>query len=300
MKGIDVAKWNVITDYAAVKKAGVEFAITKVINKSNTNDSLLYAHIKGFKAAGIDCNMGYTYSYADTTAKAATAAMAFVKYAKEVGIDYMWLDLEDVCMRGLGQKLVNIIKEYYAIANAGGMRFGIYTYASYYNSYIKPYLSQLNGIPFWIARYPSTKDMKITDSVPDTKNLPTGISISGWQYSSKGKINGITGYVDLDVWYEDKAVKTATTNITSDNNPFTEPTANCKVGTIGNDANWVLWYLWRFGKLTDSNGKPDESQIDGHYTISTQTIVKEVQKQLGLTADGIVGTKTRAVFKKLA
>jgi GH25 family lysozyme M1 (1,4-beta-N-acetylmuramidase) len=300
MKGIDVAKWNAITDYAAVKKAGVEFAITKVINKSNTNDSLLYTHIKGFKAAGIPCNMGYTYSYADTTAKAATAATAFVKYAKDVGIDFMWLDLEDTCMRGLGQKLVNIIKEYYAIANAGGLDFGIYTYASYYTSYIKPYISQLNGIPFWIARYPSTKEMKITDSVPDTKNLPTGISISGWQYSSKGKINGIKGYTDLDVWYENKTIKTIATTITADNNPFTEPTNDCKIGTLGNDANWVLWYLWRFGKLLDSKGNPDSTQIDGHYTLTTAAIVKEVQKQLGLTSDGIVGIKTRAVFKKLA
>jgi hypothetical protein len=213
----------------------------------------------------------------------------------------MWLDLEDTCMRGLGQKLVNIIKEYYAIANAGGLNFGIYTYASYYNSYIKPYISQLSGIPFWIARYPSsTQVMKISDSVPDTKNLPTGISISGWQYSSKGVINGIKGYTDLDVWYEDKAIKTATTNITADNNPFTEPTANVKVGTLGNDANWVLWYLWRFGKLLDSKGNPDSTQIDGHYTLTTAAIVKEVQKQLGLTSDGIVGTKTRAVFKKIA
>jgi murein L,D-transpeptidase YcbB/YkuD len=136
--------------------------------------------------------------------------------------------------------------------------------------------------------------------VPDTKNLPTGISISGWQYSSKGKINGITGYVDLDAWYENKTVKTTTTTITVGSNPFAEPTNDCKVGTLGNDANWVLWYLWRFGKLTDSKGNPDESQIDGHYTLSTQTTVKLVQKQLGLTADGVVGTKTRAIFKKLA
>lgn len=294
MKGIDVAKWNIITDYAAVKKAGVEFAITKVINKSNTNDSLLYTHIKGFEAAGIDCNMGYTYSYADTTAKAATAATAYVKYAKEVSIDFMWLDLEDVCMRGLGQKLINIINEYYAIANAGGLEFGIYTYASYYNSYIKPYISQLNGIPFWIARYPSaTRIMKITDSVPTINNLPIGIAISGWQYTSKGEINGIKGYVDLDVWYENKTVKTATTTITADENPYPEPNVNVKYGTRGDFAKWVQWYLWRFGLIGGKTG------IDGIIGNNSAAAIKIAQERLGLKADGIVGTNTRKVWKSV-
>jgi GH25 family lysozyme M1 (1,4-beta-N-acetylmuramidase) len=299
MKGIDVAKWNTITDYAAVKKAGVEFAIVKVINSSNKADSSFVKHISGFKSAGIPCNMGYTYSYANTEAKATAAANAFIKYAKEQGINYMWLDLEDTCMRGLGSKLVNIINIYKKIAENNGMSFGIYTYAYYYNTYIKPYISQLKDIPFWIARYPSTKDMKITDNVPDKSNLPTGIDISGWQYSSKGKINGITGYVDLDIWYENKTVKTTTTTITADTNPFTEPTSDCKIGTLGNDANWCLWYLWRFGYLI-TNGKPDGTLINGVYGKDTAELVKTVQKLLGLKADGIVGVRTRAVFKKLA
>jgi GH25 family lysozyme M1 (1,4-beta-N-acetylmuramidase) len=299
MKGIDVAKWNVITDYAAVKKAGVEFAIVKVINKSNTADSLLNEHVAGFKSAGIPCYMGYTYSYSNTETKATVAANAFVKYAKELGIIYMLLDLEDACTMGLGIKLVPIINIYKKIAENNGMSFGIYTYAYYYNTYIKPYISQLKDIPFWIARYPSTKDMKITDSVPNTKNLPTGISISGWQYSSKGKINGITGYVDLNVWYENKTVKTTTTTITADNNPFTEPESTCKVGTLGNDANWCLWYLWRFGYLK-TNGQPDSTLINGVYGKDTAELVKTIQKLLGLTVDGKVGKQTRAIFKKLA
>jgi GH25 family lysozyme M1 (1,4-beta-N-acetylmuramidase) len=295
MKGIDVAKWNAINDYNAVKKAGVEFAIVKVINSSNKADSSFVKHVAGFKNAGVPCNMGYTYSYANTEAKATTSANAFVKYAKEQGINYMWLDLEDTCMRGLGSKLVNIINIYKKIAENNG----IYTYAYYYNTYIKPYISQLKDIPFWIARYPSTKDMKITDNVPDKSNLPTGIDISGWQYSSKGKINGITGYVDLDIWYENKTVKTTTTTITADTNPFTEPTSDCKIGTLGNDANWCLWYLWRFGYLI-TNGKPDSTLINGVYGKDTAELVKTVQKLLGLKADGIVGVKTRAIFKKLA
>jgi peptidoglycan hydrolase-like protein with peptidoglycan-binding domain len=210
----------------------------------------------------------------------------------------MWLDLEDTCMRGLASKIVTIIKIYKTIAQNNGMDFGIYTYSDYYNRYIKPYISQLKDVPFWFAIYPSTKDMKITDSVPNKNNLPTGIDISGWQYTSKGKIDGINGYVDLNVWY-DKTVTTDTTTITADSNPFTEPVSNCTVGTLGNDANWCLWYLWRFGYLI-TNGQPDSTLINSIYSNDTAQKVKQVQEALGITADGIVGRQTRSVFKKLA
>jgi peptidoglycan hydrolase-like protein with peptidoglycan-binding domain len=258
-----------------------------------------WVYVAGFKSAGIQCCMGYTYSYANTEAKATVAANAFVKYAKELAINHMWLDLEDTCMRGLGNKLVTIISVYKTIAGNNGMHFGIYTYSDYYNRYIKPYISRLKDIPFWIARYPSTKNMAISDSVPDKSNLPVGIDISGWQYSNKGRINGIQGYVDLNVWYENKTVTTDTTTITADSNPFPEPTIDCKIGTLGNDANWCLWYLWRFGYLT-TNGQPDSTLINNIYSNDTSEIVKTVQKLLGLKADGIVGRQTRSVFKKLA
>jgi GH25 family lysozyme M1 (1,4-beta-N-acetylmuramidase) len=299
MKGIDLAKWNKVTNYSSIKNAGVQFAILKVINAKNEPDGLLYTHKEGCFNAGIPANMGYTYSYAYNETKATASANAFVKYAKEVGINYMWLDLEDACMKGLASKIVTIINVYKKIAENNGMNFGIYTYSDYYNRYIKPYISQLSNVPFWIARYPSTKEMSITDSVPDKSNLPSGIDISGWQYSSKGKIDEISGYVDLNVWYENNTISVDTTTITADKNPFAEPTVNCTVGTLGNDANWCLWYLWRFGYLT-TNGQPDITLINGVYGKDTAEIVKTVQKLLGLTADGIVGKQTRAVFKKLA
>lgn len=40
MKGIDVAKWNGNIDWNKVKAAGVEFAVLKVINKSNKTISI--------------------------------------------------------------------------------------------------------------------------------------------------------------------------------------------------------------------------------------------------------------------
>jgi GH25 family lysozyme M1 (1,4-beta-N-acetylmuramidase) len=300
-KGIDIAKWNTVTDYEAVRKSGVEFAIPKVINASNKPDDLFTKHVMGCKAAQIPCSMGYTYSYANTRAKATASAQAFVNVAKPYGITYMWLDLEDAIMQNLKHTLVDIIDIYRTMANNNGMNFGIYTYSDFYTKYIKPYISELKDIPFWIARYPSKKEISISDAVPSTPSLPSGINIKGWQYTSNGKVDGIKGHTDIDVWYDKASIMGTQDNmITSDINPFTEPSGNCKVGTLGNDANWCLWYLWRFGKLLDSNGQPDSTQINGVYSKDTAEKVKEVQGQLGLTVDGIVGKQTRTVWKKLA
>lgn len=299
MKGIDIAKWNKVTSYQSVKNAGVEFAIVKVINASNKPDDRFYEHVSGLNSAGVPVIGGYTYSYANTVDKAKKAASAFIEIGAPKGIKIMWLDLEDKSIMGLGHKIIDIINIYKKAAQDAGMRFGIYTGAQFYNPYMKPYTKELVSIPIWWARYPFTKDYTITTDAPDSKYLPTGMEITGWQYSSKGIINGINGYVDLNIWFNKEAFENVSKEIPVEYNPFTEPTANVALGKTGNDASWVQWYLWRFGKLVDSNGQPDATKINGLFEEDTKRQVMEVQALLGLQADGIVGKITRATWKKI-
>ena len=120
----------------------------------------------------------------------------------------------------------------------------------------------------------------------------------GWQYSSKGVIPGIQGYTDLNVWYKE-TFENIQQEIPVEYNPFTEPTFNVAIGKTGNDASWVQWYLWRFGKLTNSTGQADASKINGIFDTETKQQVMAVQALLGLNADGIVGKITRTVWKKI-
>lgn len=299
MKGIDIAIWNKVTNYQSVKNAGVEFAIVKVINSSNKPDSRFHEHVSGLNSTGIPVTGGYTYSYANTEDKARKAAEAFVETAKPKGIDAMWLDLEDKSMMGLGSKIVRIIDIYRMFAKSADMKFGIYTGAQFYNPYLKPYAKEIKDIPIWWARYPYTKDYTIQTDIPNSKYLPAGMELAGWQYSSKGVIPGIQGYTDLNVWYGKDPFENIQREIPVEYNPFTEPEANVKLGKTGNDADWVLWYLWRFGKLVDGQGKPDTKLINGVIDVDTVQKIKEVQALLGLDADGIVGKITRATWKKI-
>ncbi|NDO48937.1 hypothetical protein FMM75_05695 [Lachnospiraceae bacterium MD335] len=298
-KGIDIAKWNKITDYKAARNAGVQFAIVKVIDSCNKPDSRFHEHVSGLDSAGIPITGGYTYSYANTVDKAKKAADAFVETAKPKGIDTMWLDLEDNAVKGLGSSIVNIINAYKMFADSANMDFGIYTGAQYYNPYLKPCEKEIADIPIWWARYPYTKERTITADVPDSKYLPTGMELYGWQYSSKGIISGIDGYVDLNVWYKKEPMENTEREIPTEYNPFTEPMGNVAIGKTGNDASWVQWYLWRFGKLTNGAGQPDAAKINGVFDVETKRQVREVQTLLRLAADGIVGKITRATWKKM-
>jgi len=291
-KGIDIAKWNKVSNYKSVKGAGVQFAILKVIGSSNKPDSRFYEHVAGCNSVGLPVIAGYTYSYANTENKAKKAADAFVEVGAPKGIDTMALDLEDKSMMGLGSKIVPIINIYRDTARAANMDFMIYTGASYYNPCLKPYIREIADIPIWWARYPISKEFTPTDTVPDSKYLPTGISVVGWQYTSKGVIPGASGYVDLNDWYKDESMQNDKYEISVVHNPFTEPTANVKIGKTGNDAMWVQWYLWRFGLLK-------KEEIDGIIGKASDAAIREAQRRLGLAVDGIVGKTSRALWKKI-
>lgn len=300
-KGLDLSGWNEVEDYKKVADSGVDFTILKVINKSNNVDKRYRIHLAGCKAADIDVIAGYTYAYTNTENKAKQSSAAFVDIAGN-DVKIMVLDLEDVTMMGLGGRIVDIINIYREAAEGAGMDFVIYTGAQFYNPYLKPYASQIADIPIWWARYPSVATKLISDNVPSKKYLPViPNDIVGWQYSSKGSIPGIKGFVDLNVWYKEVAADVPMLqSISTDINPFAEPTTTVKYGTVGEGAKWVQWYLWRFGLLL-TNGVPDSAKINGIINEECEAMIKEAQRRLGLTGkevDGKVGSITKALFKK--
>lgn len=287
----DWAKWNIV-NYRSALNSGIEAVILKVINVQNDPDGRFYEHVAGCNSVGLPVIAGYTYSYANTVDKAKKAADAFVEVGAPKDIDTMVLDLEDKSMTGIGSKIIPIINIYREVAHMANMDFLIYTGAQYYNPCLKPYAREIADIPIWWARYPLSKEFTPTMPTPDTKYLPTGIDIVGWQYTSKGIIPDASGYVDLNVWYRDEPIQNTKYEIAVQHNPFTEPTSNVKIGKTGNDAMWVQWYLWRFGLL-------QKGEIDGVIGKKSDAGISEAQRRLGLAVDGIVGKVTRTTWKKI-
>lgn len=193
-KGIDVSSYQGIIDWMAAAKDGVEFAILKVIRRDLSPDKQFESNWNGCHAAGIQVQGVYNYSYATTVEKAkndATRVLEILAGRKTM----VWLDVEDRCMEGLRSRLINIINAYADVITGAGLPFGVYTGQYFYNTYIKPY----GGInyPLWIARYGKNNGKY------DEKYYPQVAGMIGWQYTSKGTVAGISGYVDMNVWYDD-------------------------------------------------------------------------------------------------
>lgn len=199
-KGIDVAAWQTGMDYPALRQAGVKFAVVKIIRKDLNPDAMFETHYKGFTDAGIPIKCVYNYSYATTVEKAKIDAHRVLGILNGRNIPVA-LDVEDVCQKNLGERLIQIINAYHKVINDAGLMFCVYTGLSFYNSYIKPYLGLLNNTQFWIARYPSTAPMQLTDN-PNPLKKPDVNNLVAWQYSSNGQIPGAyKNNLDFDISY---------------------------------------------------------------------------------------------------
>ena len=114
-KGIDVSQWQGTINWAKVKADDVDFAILKVVNKSNAVEPSFETNYAQAKAQSIPLGV-YNYSYATTVAKAEKDAHAVVKALNGRHLACkVWLDVEDSCQKGLGITLINLINAYKVI-----------------------------------------------------------------------------------------------------------------------------------------------------------------------------------------
>ena len=200
-KGIDVSSWQGKPDWTKVKKSGVEFAILR-IHQKNGPDTSFEHNYKGCKANAILIG-GYKYSYALTPAQALEEAEDTLSVLAGRGLDFpVFYDLEWNSQRKLGSAAIEKIAETFLNRiKKAGYKVGIYCNMDWHQ---KVLTEKLRKYDLWIARYPADDNGTIQE------RLRPDIGV-GWQYSSKGKVSGITGNVDMNVFYknytEDKEKK---------------------------------------------------------------------------------------------
>lgn len=285
-KVIDVSSYQGLIDWAKVKAAGIQGAILKVIRKDLNPDNQFENNWSGCKKAGMPIAGVYNYSYANTVDKARSDAQKVVdtlagRRAK------VWLDAEDACLKGLGQKLIDIILAYQAVIRAAGLEFGVYTGLSFYNDYIKPYANQID-CNFWIARYPSTSRKNVDDVPPVDKQPLVSHILEGWQWASTGRVSGISGNVDFNQWYGDILEPIPIGSAY----PIPERLLKLTSPNMrGDDVKWAQNHLVRLRFL------PDDSEVDGIYGTKTEKAVRAAQKHYGIAVDGIVGANTVYVIR---
>lgn len=193
IKGIDVSSYQGKPDWTKVKNSGIKFAILRIHQKSGIDTSFEHNY-KGCKSNGILIG-GYKYSYALTPAQAIDEAEDVLSVLCGRGLDFpVFYDLEWAQQRSFGKQAIeNIAVAFLTRIKKAGYKVGIYCNLDWYNNVLSDALKQYDC---WIARYPASDN----GSVQERLRPNVGV---GWQYSSKGKVNGINGNVDMNVFYTD-------------------------------------------------------------------------------------------------
>lgn len=187
IKGIDVSKWQGVIDWQKVAKDGVEFAIIKAGGSDATKpytDKNFLANVIGAAQNCIHIGAYYFVGKNCTSAKEGQAnALRFYDIIKNVVLDYpVYIDFE-APDRSNRQGNTDAVNAFCAQMEALGYYVGIY--ASDISGFKERLdYNQLTKYDKWVARYGS--EPKFTTHY----NM--------WQYSSKGRVNGIRGNVDLD------------------------------------------------------------------------------------------------------
>ncbi len=188
MRGIDVSKWQGRIDWGKVKASGIDFVIIRAGygKESSQKDIKFETNYAGAKAAGLHVG-AYWYSYAKTVEDAAKEAGAFLKVIAGKQLDFpVYIDLEEKEQFSKGKVFCsNVVDTFCKVMEAHGYYAGIYISRSPLQTHIYPHIAQRYAL--WIAEYNRVCRY-------DGKY---GI----WQKSSKGRVPGIEGNVDVDVSY---------------------------------------------------------------------------------------------------
>ena len=195
IKGIDVSSYQGKPDWAKVAKAGVKFAILRIHQKAGVDSSFEYNY-KNCRSNGFFVG-GYKYSYALTPAQAIEEAENVIEVLNGRGLDFpVFYDLEWSRQESLGKQAIeNIAVAFLTRIKKAGYKVGIYCSRSWYINYISDNLKKYDC---WIANHPKPQ----LDNGTLQERLRPSVGV-GWQYSSKGKVSGINGSVDMNVFYKD-------------------------------------------------------------------------------------------------
>lgn len=208
---IDVSGWQGDIDWAKAKADGVEGVIIRLgYGWGNNADKKAQRNISECKRLGIPFGI-YWYSYADTPSLAKEEGADVVAKLKQFGVNPsdlaypVYYDLEKWTWEGHQPPTDpnvynNIVNNWYsALQSAGYKNLGVYSYTSYLQGPLKH--ADIYAKTTWVAQYGARMGF---DSFPTNSR--------GWQYTSTGKVDGISGNVDMNAFGNKEFVNGGSSN----------------------------------------------------------------------------------------
>ena len=190
--GIDVSKWNGSIDWNKVKNSGINYVIIRCGYRGSTTGALIEdptfrKNIKGATAAGLKVGI-YFFTQATNEVEAVEEASMTLSLISGYKISYpVFLDVEGSGGRGDAidaATRTKVINAYCQTIRNSGYTPGVYANKTWLEKRFSP--SAISA-KIWLAQY-ATKPSY-------------GGGYQMWQYTSKGKVNGIGGNVDMNLSY---------------------------------------------------------------------------------------------------
>lgn len=196
---IDVSEWQGDIDWAKAKADGVEGVIIRLgYGEGNNADKKAQRNISECKRLGVPFGI-YWYSYADTPSIAKGEGADVVAKLRQFGVNPsdlaypVYYDLEKWTWEGhqppTDPNVYNdIVNNWYSVLQSAGYKnLGVYSYTSYLQGPLKH--ADIYAKTAWVAQYGARMGF---DSFPTNSR--------GWQYTSSGKVDGISGNVDMNAF----------------------------------------------------------------------------------------------------
>lgn len=257
MKGIDISHHQGSIDFAKVKASGIDIVIIKATEGKTYTDPNFQANYEGAKAAGLLVGF-YHFLRGNAPGDEVDNFLNIIK-----GLDF---DCKLVIDAEVAEADSEQIKAFKDILVSKGYEAILYTYENFYNTKLD---GSVKDIPLWIAKYSSNK--------------PKVPSYIGWQYTSSGSVDGISGRVDMNEFTEEILL-----------NKIVSPKPIKKIID-----SKVLELQKILNKLKITDGKGNRLEEDGLLGNCTKDATKRLQSIAGIEVDASAGPQTMGVVNEI-
>jgi len=202
LKGIDVSKYQGTIQWDKVKP-NIDFAILRCgfgSDIARQDDVCFERNVAECERLNIPFAV-YLYSYATTEQKIDSEIAHTLRLIGSHKPFCVYFDMEDNSTTKLGKaKLTAFAKRFCEGIKAKGFKVGVYANENWCKNYLDVAELHKCGYSIWCAKYASA-------------NPKIAAPYDIWQYSSKGRVDGINGNVDMNYMYNDVRNVTVSTPI---------------------------------------------------------------------------------------
>ena len=192
-QGIDVSHWQGYIDYSEVRRSGIEVVYIKASQGTNIKDAYFEINYENTKANGLKVGF-YHFLTATNTEEAEQEARFFASVISGKTPDCK-LVMDYETFGGVGVQESNEIAQVFLETTRRLTNKDIIIYSDLSNSQSRFSSELAENYELWLAYYSGEERLREIETRWN--------NYIGLQYSDRGRINGISGAVDLDRFSEE-------------------------------------------------------------------------------------------------